>query len=75
MPGPPDSATPPARRVLLGEPLLTASDVASLLVVPRSSVYEYARRRHDPLPCLQIGRHRRFYRTAIEEWLARQVGR
>jgi excisionase family DNA binding protein len=61
--------------VLLGEPLLTASDVARLLVVPQSSVYEYARRRHDPLPCVQIGRHRRFYRSAIEDWLARQAPR
>ncbi len=73
MPGRPDSATPPAGRVLLAEPLLTASDVARLLVVPQSSVYEYARRRHDPLPCMQIGRHRRFYRSAIEDWLARQA--
>lgn len=57
----------------LEEPLLTATDVARLLAVPRSSVYEYARRIRDPLPCLQIGRHRRFYRSAIERWLARQV--
>jgi excisionase family DNA binding protein len=57
----------------LEEPLLTARDVARLLAIPRSSVYEYARRRHDPMPCLQIGRHRRFYRSAIEEWVARQV--
>jgi excisionase family DNA binding protein len=57
----------------LAEPLLTASDVARLLTIPRSSVYEYARRRTDPLPCLQIGRHRRFYRNAIEDWLARQA--
>src|SRR4051794_34227820 len=30
------------RGVLLDEPLLTAADVARLLAVPRSSVYEYA---------------------------------
>ena len=58
---------------MLREPLLTASDVAALLAVPRSSVYEYARRLHDPLPSLQIGRHRRFYRSAIEAWLSRQL--
>ena len=57
----------------LDEPLLTAAEVARLLAVPRSSVYEYARRISDPLPCLQIGRHRRFYRSAIEAWLARQA--
>ena len=57
----------------LEEPLLTAAEVARLLAVPRSSVYEYARRVRDPLPCLQIGRHRRFYRSAIEASLARQA--
>jgi excisionase family DNA binding protein len=57
----------------LAEPLLTAAEVADLLAVPRSSVYEYTRRLHDPLPCVQIGRHRRFHRSAIEAWLARQA--
>ncbi len=41
----------------LAEPLLTADDVAALLRLPRSSVYEYARRTTDPLPCVRIGRH------------------
>src|SRR5688572_13164203 len=36
-------------RVLLDAPLLMADEVAALLAVPRSSVYEYARRLHDPL--------------------------
>ena len=58
--------------VPLSNPLLTADDVAELLSVPRSSVYEYARRLHDPLPSLNIGRHRRFDRGAIEQWLAGQ---
>ena len=57
----------------LHEPLLRASDVAALLGIPRSSVYDYARRQHDPLPSLTIGRHRRFYRSAIETWLAAQA--
>jgi excisionase family DNA binding protein len=58
----------------LAQPLLTAAEaeVADLLAVPRSSVYEYARRLHEPLPCIQIGRHRRFHRSAIKAWLARQ---
>jgi predicted DNA-binding transcriptional regulator AlpA len=34
----------------LAEPLLTAEDVSALLGIPRSSVYEYARRTHDPCP-------------------------
>jgi excisionase family DNA binding protein len=60
--------------VTLSEPLLTAADVSALLGVPRSSVYEYARRQRDPLPSLLIGRHRRFYRSEIERWLAGQRG-
>jgi excisionase family DNA binding protein len=55
--------------VNLDEPLLTADQVARLLAVPRSSVYEYARRRHGPLPSVVVGRHRRFYRSDVEAWL------
>jgi excisionase family DNA binding protein len=65
------AATAPAP-VHLDEPLLTADDVAALLAVPRSTVYEYARRLHEPLPSLAVGRHRRFYRSDIEGWLSRQ---
>jgi excisionase family DNA binding protein len=54
----------------LAEPLLTAEEVAGLLGVPRSSVYEYARRAHDPLPMIRVGRHVRFHRGALERWLA-----
>lgn len=56
----------------LVEPLLTAEQVAGLLAVPRSSVYEYARRQHGALPSITIGRHRRFYRSDVEAWLAGQ---
>ncbi|QEC47300.1 helix-turn-helix domain-containing protein [Baekduia soli] len=56
--------------VNLTEPLLTADQVADLLAVPRSSVYEYARRAHNPLPSIGVGRHRRFYRSDVGTWLA-----
>jgi excisionase family DNA binding protein len=56
-------------RVALAEPLLTADDVAELLSIPRSSVYEYTRRQHNPLPSIPVGRHRRFHRSALEAWL------
>lgn len=56
--------------VNLSEPLLTAAQVADLLAVPRSSVYEYARREHNALPSIGIGRHRRFYRSDVEAWLS-----
>jgi excisionase family DNA binding protein len=67
-------SVPPPLTVGLAAPLLTADDLAELLSVPRSSVYEYARRRHDPLPSLLIGRHRRFERAQVERWLATQRG-
>jgi excisionase family DNA binding protein len=48
---------------------MTASQVARLLAVPTSSVYEYARRRRAPLPSITIDKHRRFYRSDVEAWL------
>lgn len=57
---------------LLEEPLLTADDVARVLRVPRSSVYDYARRSRHPLPSMRVGRHLRFYRSEIEAWLLEQ---
>jgi excisionase family DNA binding protein len=61
------------RRVALAEPLLGADEVATLLAIPRSSVYEYARRRKDPLPAIRIGRHVRFSRSDLERWLAHEA--
>jgi excisionase family DNA binding protein len=58
--------------VNLDEPLLTAQQVAELLAVPRTSVYEYARRSHDPLPAMRVGRHRRFRRSDVAAWLSQQ---
>jgi excisionase family DNA binding protein len=58
----------------LADPLLTAEQVSRLLGIPRSSVYEYARRGEDPLPAVRVGRHVRFHRTALERWLADQHG-
>lgn len=55
---------------LLAEPLMDAADVAALLGVPRSSVYEYAR--SGVLPHLRIGRHLKFVRADLERALARR---
>ncbi|MEJ7892350.1 MAG: helix-turn-helix domain-containing protein [Solirubrobacteraceae bacterium] len=63
-----------SEHVSLNEPLMTATQVAVLLGVPKSSVYEYARRKHNPLPAIEIGRHRRFLRSDLEEWLGAQRG-
>jgi len=54
----------------LAQPLLTAGDISALLGVPRSSVYDCARRKEDPLPSVGIGRHRRFIRRDVEAWVA-----
>ena len=50
--------------------LLTAEDIAELLGVPKTWVYEQARK--GLLPCVQLGRYRRFRREAVEEWVAKQ---
>lgn len=48
--------------------LLTAGDVAELLGVPRSWVYEQSRR--GRIPTVTLGRYRRYRREAIEAWVA-----
>jgi excisionase family DNA binding protein len=67
------SVEPPTRRhgepsLSLTEPLLKPSDAADLLAVRTSWIYEAVR--SGTLPCLQIGRHVRFTRSMLEEWLA-----
>lgn len=47
--------------------LLTASEVANLLGVPKSWVYEQSRL--GRIPTVTLGRYRRYRREAIEEWL------
>jgi len=47
--------------------LLTASDVAKLLGVPTSWVYEQSRA--GRIPTVTLGRYRRYRREAIEAWL------
>jgi excisionase family DNA binding protein len=50
-------------------PLLTAGDVASLLGVPRTWVYEQSRA--SRIPTVTLGRYRRYRLEAIEAWLRR----
>jgi excisionase family DNA binding protein len=47
--------------------LLTAEEVADMLGVPKTWVYEQARR--GRIPTVELGRYRRFRREAIEEWI------
>ena len=51
----------------LGTPLLTPAEAAALLAVKPSSIYEAVR--SGTLPCLRVGRHIRFTRTMLEEWV------
>ena len=62
----------PIRPVRLSEPLLTADQVASLLSIKRSTVYELART--GQLPSIKIGRHLRFTRAMLEAALSAQGG-
>lgn len=51
----------------LNEPLLDCAAAAGLLNVRVSWVRDAARMGH--LPCLRVGRHLRFTRVMLEEWL------
>jgi putative molybdopterin biosynthesis protein len=46
------------------EDVMTAAEVARLLALPKSTVYELARR--GELPCARLGRTIRFLREDIE---------
>ncbi len=59
---------PPGPSVpLTAAQILRAQDVASLLHVPVSTVYEWARA--GRLPSRKRGKHRLFIRSEIESWL------
>ena len=64
-----------AKQVSLAEPLLTASDAAALLSVRPSWIYEAVR--DGRLPSVRVGRHIRFVRSDLEDWVRsqRQLGR
>jgi excisionase family DNA binding protein len=49
------------------ERLLTAAEVADLLGVPKTWVYEQSRA--GRIPTVTLGRYRRYRREAIEQWL------
>jgi excisionase family DNA binding protein len=55
----------------LATPLLTPAEAAQLLAVGPSWIYEAVRA--GALPCVRIGRHIRFTRTMLEEWLQGRV--
>ena len=56
----------------LRTPLLRAEQVAELLAVRPSTVFELSRRRNDPLPSVRIGRSKRFSHAAVAAWVEAQ---
>jgi predicted DNA-binding transcriptional regulator AlpA len=52
--------------------ILTVAQVADLLQIPKSSVYEKTRHRRGctpPLPCRRVGKYLRFFEAEILAWL------
>ena len=70
-PSPPNHTTPGEHVARLDTPLLTAAEAAQLLAVKPSWIYEAVRA--GTLPCLRLGRHIRFTRPMLEEWLRGRV--
>jgi excisionase family DNA binding protein len=53
--------------------LMTAQEVAELLRVPRSTIYELARSRR--IPFVKVGRRTLFVQQTLLEWIAAQTVR
>lgn len=58
--------------IRMGKEILTATEVAKYLRVPKSTLYYLATR--GKLPGFKVGRHWRFKRTKLEAWMERQDG-
>jgi len=48
--------------------VMTVEEAAEYLKIPRSSVYKIAQ--EGRIPCQKVGRHWRFSREAIDNWLS-----
>jgi excisionase family DNA binding protein len=51
--------------------LLTVQELANYLGVPVATIYAW-RYRHEGPPGFRVGRHVRFRRSDIEEWISQQ---
>ncbi|MCW3040807.1 MAG: Helix-turn-helix domain [Solirubrobacterales bacterium] len=63
----PDGDARPARNLTAAD-IMTATEVAELLTVATTTVYEWAR--SGALPAMRRGRVIRFRRWEVEEWIA-----
>ncbi len=53
--------------------VMTVEEIAEYLRIPKSSVYKLAQEAR--IPCQKVGRHWRFHRETINEWLSRSLGK
>lgn len=47
--------------------VLTIKELSTYLKIPKSTLYKLVR--EGKIPCQKIGRHLRFHRATIDEWL------
>lgn len=47
--------------------VLTIEDLANYLKIPKSTLYKLVR--EGTVPCQKVGRHWRFHKEGIDEWL------
>lgn len=55
-----------------GDRLLTVKDLADYLGVPVATIYAWRYRGEGP-PGFRVGRHLRFRRADLEQWIERQL--
>lgn len=59
--------------LVIGHALLTVEDVAEMLQVPSSWVYEHTRHRSiDRIPAFRLGKYWRFRESDVLAWIERQ---
>jgi excisionase family DNA binding protein len=63
----PRAARSDARRAITRDDVMTPAEVAAMLSMPKSTIYELARR--GILPCARLGRTIRFLRDDVEACL------
>ncbi len=51
-------------------PVLTVDEAAEYLRIPKSSLYKLAQ--EGKVPCQKVGRHWRFHRNTLKQWLSNQ---
>jgi excisionase family DNA binding protein len=62
------AAVKAARQIQSMEKLLSPTDLAQYLDVPRSTIYEWNYKRTGP-PAIRIGKHVRYRLADVERWL------